>query len=342
MKNNNTVKALVSGYYGFANFGDETILSILTQKLKDIGCKVTVFSSAPKVTAELYDVNTVNSFDYKNIIPTIIKNDVLVSGGGSLLQDVTSLKSLIYYLIIINIALFLRKKVIIFAQGIGPINNKFGAFLTKNTLRRCNYACVRDRKSRLLLKKWGIEADLVCDPIFELPVIQHKPENIMGIQLRKFKTLNINYLEKLADYINKDFSDKKIEIFSFQDSLDLEICQKFEELLKKINPEIKTEIISNASSQEILDRFSKLEFLIAMRFHANLIALKYGIKTLALSYDVKVEKLAEEAEIPCLQMKSDDNIEQAFVQMHSLNKEKMIEFANSKSFDWDKIEKILT
>lgn len=336
MKSNK--KVLISGYYGFDNFGDETILGILSKNVKEFGCDVTVFSSNPPKTAKLYGVNTVNSFDLKKLIPTILKNDILISGGGSLLQDATSIKSLIYYLIVISLALFFRKKVIIFAQGLGPINNKFGAFWTKQNLKRCTYVCVRDRKSRLILKKWGVNADLVCDPIFALNLENSKPENIVGVQLRKFKTLNINYVEKLAKSIAERFADKKIEIYSFQDSLDLDICKQFENFVRKYNSEIKTEVIFNATSQEIIQRFSKLEYLIAMRFHANLIALKYGIKTLALSYDVKVEKLAEDAEIPCLMLKADDNFEKAIEEMKKLDSQKLMNYSNTKEFDWEKIK----
>ncbi len=211
---NSKPKVLISGYYGFANFGDETILGILTSKLKELKCEVTVFSSNPTKTKELYNVKSVCSFNYKKLIPTIFKNEILISGGGSLLQDATSIKSLIYYLLIINIALLLGKKVIIFAQGLGPISNKFGAFLTKFTLKRCTYLCVRDRKSRLILKKWNIISDLVCDPIFSLKLPEYSPQKIVGIQLRKFKNLNINYLKNPANLEMKIFLFYSAEILS--------------------------------------------------------------------------------------------------------------------------------
>jgi tripartite ATP-independent transporter DctM subunit len=52
--------------------------------------------------------------------------DMLISGGGSLLQDVTSSKSLHYYLAIIRFAQLLGKKVFIYSQGIGPIEKEEG------------------------------------------------------------------------------------------------------------------------------------------------------------------------------------------------------------------------
>lgn len=275
------------------------------------------------------------------ILPRILQSDLLISGGGSLLQDVTSIKSLLYYLWVINMALFFRKKVIIFAQGIGPINSKFGQFLAKKALKKCSLITVRDEKSLFLLRGWGINAELVCDPLFDLTMVESFPSNKVGVQLRGFRTLSEKLLIKLAEQVNKEFSDKTIEIYSFQDSLDLEVCKRFELMLKSINPMISTNLIHNQSSKEILDKLSKLDYMIAMRFHANLIALKYGIKTLAISYDEKVEKLAAEAAIPCLSMLANENYDEYFAQLKNLDENKLKEFSNSKHFDWEKIIEVI-
>ena len=92
-----TKKVCISGYYGFDNFGDETILKILTETLKLIipDIEITVFSSSPEKTAEELNVKSTYTFKIPQIIKEIYNTDTLISGGGSLLQDVTSIKSLI-------------------------------------------------------------------------------------------------------------------------------------------------------------------------------------------------------------------------------------------------------
>ena len=86
-------KYVISGYIGFDNFGDEAIAKVLTSHLKSKGAeKITVLSSSPNKTAKLYGVDSVN---FLKFYQPIIESDVLISGGGSLLQDITSLKSLI-------------------------------------------------------------------------------------------------------------------------------------------------------------------------------------------------------------------------------------------------------
>lgn len=332
------VKVAISGYYGFKNFGDEAILSVLVNHLKQLkDVDITVFSSDIDFTSKTYSVNSVKRFDIKNVIKTIRNSDVLISGGGSLLQDVTSLKSVVYYSLIIALGLLFNKKVIIFAQGVGPLNKRLSQFIVRNLLKNCSLVTVRDEKSLTLLRNWGINADLVCDPIYSLDVLQEFNENTLGVQLREFKTMNYNLLHKLALFIAEKFSDKKVEIFSLQQSQDLDLCKNFENILKTLNPEIKTEIVTD----NIVNRISKLSYLIAMRFHAILVALKCGIKTCAINYDVKVEKLANEANIPLISMDAHENFETIYKKLENLNKEDLLKFSNSKVFDWAKFDELL-
>lgn len=332
------VKVAISGYYGFKNFGDEAILGVLVNHLKQLkDVDITVFSSDVDYTSKTYSVNSVKRFDLKNVIKTIRNSDVLISGGGSLLQDVTSLKSVVYYSLIIALGLLFNKKVIIFAQGVGPLNKKVSQLIVSNLLKNCSLVTVRDEKSLALLRNWGINADLVCDPIYSLDVVQEFNEKALGVQLREFKTMNYNLLHKLALFIAEKFSDKKIEIFSLQESQDLELCKNFENILKTLNPEIKTEIVTDS----IVNRISKLSYLIAMRFHAILVALKCGIKTCAINYDVKVEKLANEANIPLISMDAHENFETIYKKLENLNKDDLLKFSNSKVFNWTKFDELV-
>lgn len=332
------VKVAISGYYGFKNFGDEAILSVLVNHLKSLqNIDITVFSSDIDFTSKNYSVNAVKRFDFKKVIKTIQDSDVLISGGGSLLQDVTSLKSVIYYSLIIALGLLFNKKVIIFAQGIGPLNKKLSQFIVRNLLKNCSLVTVRDEKSLALLRNWGISANLVCDPIYSLDVKSEVKDDIIGVQLREFKTLNYNLLHKLALFIANKFSDKKVEIFSLQESQDLELCKRFEHVLKTLNPEIKTEIVTD----DIVNRISKLSYLVAMRFHAILVALKCGIKTCAINYDVKVEKLADEASIPLISMDAHENFEEIYQKLENLDSNDLLRFANSKEFNWKSFDQLI-
>lgn len=328
---------VLSGYFGFKNFGDEAILSVLINKLKDSKHHITVISSDPEYTMKSYKhINSVYTFKITDIIGAISKSDVLISGGGSLLQDVTSLKSLIYYLLIIFIGLFFRKKVVVFAQGIGPINNSIGLFMTKSLLKHCSYVSVRDEKSFELVKSWGINADLLCDPVFSTSINTNSKENTVAVQLRNFKTMNEDFIDRLAQKICQEFSDKKIEIYSFQDEIDTEICKKLETAINLLNSDIKTVLYTNLTNEETIEKLAKAQYIIAMRFHAIIIGLIAKSKILAINYDIKVEKIAKEFNLPMIDLKRDfgDKFE-------ILKEEKVSELVKTKTFDWSGFDKAI-
>lgn len=296
-------KYIVSGYIGFDNFGDELIARLLTRKLKSGGAeKITLISASPEKTSKLHGVNSCSMFGF---LKPLLEADVLISGGGSLLQDVTSFKSLMYYLCVIFAAILAGKKVIIFAQGIGPVNSAAGQILTRFALKRCSEISVRDRESQVLLKNWGIDSALVRDPVFDLEMPVKNICGALGIQLRDCPALTDGFLNALAKEVLKYFADKKIKILSFQDSIDLKICEKFADILKKKGG-ADTKILSGLSADEILDEISQLEYLIGMRFHACVIGIKSGIKTLAVNYDIKIKKLAEEYNLPMIELDRTD------------------------------------
>lgn len=332
------IKVVVSGYIGFDNFGDESLLSVLLQNLKEQGTQVTVISSNPQKTALVHGVKTCKTFNILGIMLAIWGADILVSGGGSLLQDKTSLKSLFYYLFVILCAKFFGKKVIIFSQGIGPINNPFAKFLTRLTLKSCDLLSVRDEKSLFLLRGWGISnVDLESDAVFNLSIPQYQPQNKVGVQLRSWKYLSESFLDELAKQISINFADKEILLFSFQDDLDYEICKNFQTKLAIKYPRIKTQIIQNNYPHIILENFKNLEYLIAMRFHACLLATKFGIKTLAINYDEKVEKLANATDMPLINLDKESQLVQKIDELKEVHSSKLLQYASSQRFDFEKI-----
>ena len=242
-------------------------------------------------------------------IPSLIESDVLISGGGSLLQDVTSLKSLLYYIGVISTALCLGKKVEIFAQGIGPINSAFGKFLTRFVLKHANKITVRDEKSQKLIESWNISAELVNDPVLDMQIDNKDIKNGVGIQLRNVRGLSNNFLRELAKEVSLRFSDRTIKIISLQEAVDTEVCNIFNAYLKEygINNAV---ILSDLKISDVIETISSLEYLIAMRFHANVIGIKAGVKTLAINYDPKVETLASSYRIPIIKMNSSNFAEQ--------------------------------
>ena len=338
-----TKKICISGYYGFDNFGDETILNVLVNNIKnfEINTQITVFSSNPDKTSKRLDVNSVNSFDMKAVISNIIQSDCLISGGGSLLQDVTSAKSLIYYLGILALAQLFKKRTIIFAQGIGPIKNKKLEKLTAFILKRASYVSVRDNNSLALLKSWNINAIKCSDPVWNLTIPSEKKSNKLGVQIRACDFANEEFLNKFANCITNAYSDKEIVLLSLQNKLDFDVCKKLEEKIKQTNSENKVSVVKNTSNEKIIEDISSLDELIAMRFHACLIAIKAGVKVLPINYDIKVEKLAEEFNLTTITKENIDNLDELINDFKSQQIIYDKNTINSHEFDFKSLESVI-
>jgi polysaccharide pyruvyl transferase WcaK-like protein len=146
----------------------------------------------------------------------------------------------------------------------------------------------------------------------------------VGVQLRGFKTMNDEFLKCLASAITKHFPGRKVEIYSLQDALDLEVCRKFQKLLNQ-----PSTINHQLSIQETIDHIAQNEYMIAMRFHALLAALKSGVKPMAIDYDIKVRQLAQCNGLPMIELQPAADDDEKFEQL------KRLEIKPLKSvFDW--------
>ena len=74
---------LISGYYGFDNIGDESILRTLVTSLRERipDCSLTVLSHDPAATREKYGVEAVERMSPLAIARAVRRCDMLISGG---------------------------------------------------------------------------------------------------------------------------------------------------------------------------------------------------------------------------------------------------------------------
>lgn len=332
-------RVLVSGYIGFDNFGDEAIFYALSNHLKKINYKVSVLCNNPEKVSTQYNVEAYYFKSLFNVIKAILKNDILISGGGSLLQNKTSSFSLFYYLFVIFIAKILFKKVIIFSQGFEKIEGRFQEFITEAILKTVDFVSVRDEKSLKLLSKYNIKADLTSDPVYSILSDIEINQNKQGVlvQLREFRGIDENFIENLSAAISQN-NIKKISVFPFQDEYDLKISKIFIEKLKRYD--ISADLITNKGIIETINIINSHKFVISTRLHGAMISNALQTKTFAIIYDEKIKTLCEELDI--------ENIDILNYSKEEL-KEKLKLFFNNKEiinkpyrkFDWKILDNYL-
>lgn len=298
-------KVLISGYYGFNNIGDESILRAvvdnLQERIDDI--EITVLSRDPVSTAEKYGIKSVNRKSIKSIISAVRKSDLLISGGGSLLQDVTSKKSILYYLIIMWMAQLFRKKIFIYSQGIGPINSNLNRSLTARTLSKVSGIVVRDEASKEFLAEIGVSVDKVV--VTADPVLRIKPASLIigqkilqkeGIQINKDKLtvgfaikerkLDSEFVNELCIAMERLINEKNAQIvlIPFHFSEDVSIIEEIENRLGEKVYSIKHKYLT----EEMLSIIGNMDLLVGVRLHALIHSAIMNVPMIGISYDPKI------------------------------------------------------
>lgn len=307
---NGMKKIVVSGYFGFDNSGDDAILKAMVEDFKKLNkeIKITALSKNPEKTKKIYGIDAVDRFSIPKLIKTLKESDILLSGGGSLLQDVTSTRSIIYYLTVIKIAKFFHKKVYVYANGIGPIEKKIGKLLTRRVLNKVDYITLRDELSYEFVKELGVKNEnikVTSDPVFTLKSEdEDRVAEILKIENIEIKENTIGFC--IRDY-KKDESIKE----KFAKAIDLLIESGYDILLvpfhtprdnvysqevaEKCVHKDKVKLIKNTySAGELMGIFKKLELLAAMRLHSLIYAASVNLPMVGIIYDPKVEAMVKE------------------------------------------------
>lgn len=299
---------VISGYYGFNNIGDEAVLSsIITAVRKHIpDVHITVLSNAPSQTKAFYDVEAINRWQMKEIAKAIKASDLLISGGGSLLQDVTSNKVIPYYLGIVKIAQFYKKPVVFYSQGVGPVAKGLGKWLVKSIGNKVNQIFVRDEGSKTLLETIGVNKapiTVTIDPVLGIEAKKEVVDKLVptlvegkkvGMYIRPWKN-DKELVEKLAE-VSKYIEEKGYDLYlmPMYHKEDLEISKA---LANGLGDKVHV-IDQEMTIDEVVAYTTQFDFILGMRLHSLIMAHAVGVPMIGLSYDPKVESFLKEVKAP--------------------------------------------
>jgi len=300
------IRITIGGYYGSQSLGDDTILRALIMQISESipSCKIDVISRGPvyiPLTCPL-EISFISAKNPFSILFSLIRSRVYISGGGSLLQDVTSSLSLLYYTFIIRAARLLFCKVFIMANGIGPLKNEKRA---QKALRAAHRISVRDPDSLALAKKLCPEKEiyLSADPVFSgyppKPKRLSLPSCLTKLDKKPFFALSLRKCEGMPK-IDLDSLSLAVSLFQregytpvyvpMQDSYDLKICME----MQRRNGGI---VFRTQDMESLYLLLEKADFAIGMRLHFLLCCAIAKTPCVALSYDCKVKSAMDYLEL---------------------------------------------
>lgn len=304
---------VMSGYYGFNNTGDEAIMLSMHKNIQELGDNyhITVLSNKPRETKEKYGIEAVYRFGVRDVLRAIHDSDALLSGGGSLLQDSTSTRSLMYYLSITVAAKLMRKKVMLYANGIGPVSGKRNRRLVKQVVNKADLITLREENSYEELLAMGVNPKkcfVTADPVFTMDGISKQEAYILlekeGIPLdkplvvvsvRNWRDMDkfIIRFAKLCDTIVQKY-DRTIVFLAMQMPNDITISEKVQKKMEQPAYILR----GSYSPGEVMGMISTADFILSMRLHTLIFAARQHVPLLGFVYDPKIEYYLEKLEMP--------------------------------------------
>lgn len=329
MKKSKTIaKIMISGYYGFNNTGDEAILKSMVRAFKEkiAQVKITVLSHSPLQTSQTYQVKSINRLHLINIVCCLRDTNLFISGGGGLLQDSTGKGwSILYYLGLILVAKIVKIPVMIYAQGIGPVNNQVNKKLMKWILNKVELITVRDNSSKELLENLGVVKPSIyvnSDPVFLLkrrsinyiidsyPYIQELINStnrpLVGVSVREHRS-NGPDLKRIfaqaADYLIENYK-VKIIFLPFKFDEDVHVSEEILSLMKNQADVLKIKL----EPEELLSLLSRLSLMVGVRLHSIIFSSMANIPFIAFDYDPKVKYFVEDLGLSELLLEINEDI----------------------------------
>jgi polysaccharide pyruvyl transferase CsaB len=278
---------VIVGYYGFGNLGDEAIRVALSATLNEREDLRPVW-----LVSQPQDTNEVNRAHPLAVFAGLRRSAALILGGGGLLQNKTSTRSLLYYLSLILLARSLRRPIFLLGQGIGPINGRFAQAMTRFTLSKVRYIGCRDRGSLDFIQSLGLDGTLDGDLFFLTPPWEEPLEEHQKDEARIVLSLKGTGKAKRFIALLKEIHAKRNVSFVFLTFFPAEDCSLAESIVQQLD--FPCRIVLPISVEEASAELAKTDLLISSRLHPLEFALRTGTPMLAITEDPKIERFVEE------------------------------------------------
>ncbi len=286
------MKFLLNGYFGFDNAGDEAVLSAMLADLRALAPNSTFVATSGNAaqTRESHGCEAIGRQSPRELLGAMQSCDVFISGGGSLVQDVTSFRNVVYYTTLLRLAKMMGRKTMVYAQGVGPLHTAKSRKIARKAFQSADILTVRDPESAALLKEIGVlkPVEITADPVWNLPFSpQPKRLKTWGVALRTWPNQDEGAIARLVGALRAIANSQgaTLQFLAMQpipDSAILEGLVAPGEILET----------RGATPGEILGLCASFDLMIAMRLHALIFAANAGIPVVALDYDPKVASLA--------------------------------------------------
>jgi len=361
-KGKSSYDIILSGYYGFMNIGDDALLYSIINNLKHIeeDIKILILSRNPVETTKIIGVDSISRFNLFSIISTMKRSDLFIYGGGTLIQESTSTRSLLYYLGTMYLAKLLGLKTMLYANGVKLLKKKFNIIVTRYVMNKIDLITLREKISLEQLNKLKINKPkilLTADPaVTTYPCSNSRVKEIfnkekmpieqkyMGISLREWKGYEKTFspiIAKFADYIFEKYNIVSVFIPMQRKYID---DSKLSKTIANLMSSKSYTLSSYYTAEETMGVIKNMELIIGMRLHTLIFSTCCTVPSIALEYEPKVSSFMKYIELEKLIAGNVDNISYIdilnvfnYIEEHKINIKKTLkeqtDILRSKAID---------
>ena len=268
----------------------------------------------------------------KEIIETYASADIIISCGGGFLNDLYP-KSLYKRAVGFYIAYIYGKKLIFYAQSMGPFWRPLSKKLAKSILERASLITLRDKRSLEILTsglKIGnknifvtadaahlLPSDNVSQQEYNFLNKEYSDQLLVGISVRdwgffdirdidKRKHLREQYLKSIKDlciYLISEYNAKIVFISSCQGRPEylIDDSKVARQIVKNIPASIARQniyISEEAYNPKVIKTIlGKFDAFVGTRMHCLIFCLAQGVPCIGLEYEFKTRELFDELEL---------------------------------------------
>ena len=334
-----TCDIAILGYYGYRNSGDEAILKSLTDTLRSRmpTITLTVLSRDPAETRRDMKVAAIHRFNLLRTLKAIRCSRLFVAGGGSLIQDNTSTRSIFYYLGMLTLARMCGARTMLLANGLGPISRPANRKWAQRVLNRLDAITLRDPDSLAEADRLGITCprmEVTADPAFLLkPVSQEAADTclkaagiptdkpMIGFSIRKWvdSERTIRAIAAMADHCVDTLGATPV-FLPMQTPDDVQTSRR---ILSHMSG--KGFLLADPCSPDrLMTVLGRMDLVIGMRLHSLIYAANMGVPMAGIVYEPKVSSFLEEAGQPVLCRIGDNDWEQWTIRLDKAWKDRSL------------------
>ncbi|HIX90673.1 MAG TPA: polysaccharide pyruvyl transferase CsaB [Candidatus Agathobaculum pullicola] len=311
---------VICGAYGRGNAGDDAILEAIVQEMRALDPERTicVMSRRPKETRLTYRTGAVYTFNIFSILRRFRRAALYINGGGTLMQDVTSTRSIWYYCYTLRAAKKRGCKVMMYGCGIGPINRAGNRKMAAKTIQgSVDRITLRDENSRQELARMGVtrpDIRVSADPTIILDAAPYEVVSLameqsgidpngryIGFGLRNWKGLDaaLPAIAAAADYAYEKHGLTPVFV-PIEFPSDLTPAERVGALLHCPWYAVRT----RQPIEVTIGILARMKTVVGIRLHSLMFSAGQGVPVVGMSYDIKVDSFLKYiGSSTCLQLR---------------------------------------